>query len=230
MTNYDSSLMRVLRCFSNTDVLGFTELAELLQFETDLTGYYLRRLQSRELIEKVDRGQYRITPLGKSLLAHARQLSGLTIAPRVSIMLVSTVQDTYIITKRTAQPFIGKVEWPTGPLLAGESLEAAARRVANERLGLDMQPELHGFFRRIDMLQGTVFDDKLFAIHTAALAKSQAADIVSKNPVGEIMQYKDSELKALPNQAKSFMDISAFLKTDAAYAETIYNLTPTDLY
>lgn len=230
MATYDSSLMRVLRNFANTDVMGFTELSESLHFETDLTGYYLRKLQRRGLVEKIDRGQYRITPLGKSLLVHAQQLSGLTVTPRVSIMLVVTVDDNYITVRRNAQPFIGKVEWPTAALLAGEPMATASQRIARERLGLEAQPELHGYFRRIDTLEGTVFDDKIFAVHRLALTNTQATSLVTSNRVGEILRLTKAQLVSLDNGAKSLIDILEFADTNKPYAEQTYRLKAADLY
>ena len=230
MPDYDSSLMRALRCFSNTDSLGFTELATLLQFETDLAGYYLRRLQRRGLVEKIDRGEYRITPLGKSMLVHSRQLSGLTVTPRVSVMFVLAAHDKYVTIKRTAQPYIGRVEWPTGPVGTGELLHAGAARLARERIGLEIQPVLHGFFRRIDLTNDTIFDDKLFAVHTAALSESQAVNLYTKNQVSEVTLHTESDLLQLPNRSKSLLDIFQFTQGDSMYAEHTYKLEAADLY
>ena len=199
-------------------------------FETDLTGYYLRRLQARELVEKVERGSYRITPLGKSVLAHRPQLMGLTILPRTIVLFVASCNDRYIVVERAIQPFIGRAEWPALRLLAGELLHEAASRIATTTLGVQAEPQLRGFFRRIDMLDGDVFDDKLFAVHRVELDNTQATNLLTKNQSGKLLQLLEAELTSLPNRAKSLLDILDFTKSDESYGEHVYNLKPTDLY
>lgn len=101
--------MRTLKCFANSDVRGFTELARSLSMDTDLCGYYLRKLQARELVKNIDRGTYEITPLGKSVLAHQKQLTGLDVLPRISVLLIARAQDTYLMTQRLKQPLLNKL-------------------------------------------------------------------------------------------------------------------------
>ncbi len=231
MTTADSSLMRVLRCFAGSDHLGFTELAEKLHFDTDLAGYYLRRLQSRGMVLKIQRGTYQITPLGKSMVAHSDQLSSLSLMPRISIMLVASHDGRYVVVKRQQQPFIGKVEWPTASLELGMALPEAAAAVAKQRFDLpNTQPTLHGMFRRIDKHAGTIFDDKLFAVHTLALTAGQLADLPAQNSIGELQALATTEIEALPNAAKSLQDILAFSKASKSYAEQSYHLSDQDLY
>ncbi|HSX30847.1 MAG TPA: hypothetical protein VLE99_02930 [Candidatus Saccharimonadales bacterium] len=231
MTNVDSSLLRVLQCFRSTDTVGFTELAEKLGFETDLAGYYLRRLQRRGLVTKVERGSYQITPLGKSMVAHGAQLSSLALMPRTSVMVIAQTKVEYVLMERRTQPFIGRVEWPTSPLRLGEPLEVAAKHTAELRLGLsNVQPKFHGFFRRIDSHQGTIFDDKLFAIHKLQLTQDVTTQLPAENEIGRLLLTLAIDIAQLEHRARSLLDILTFTQSDKPYAEQQYELTQSDFY
>lgn len=227
---YDPSSLRVLTCFTNTDTLGFTEIADMLQFETDLAGYYLRKLQTSGLIEKIDRGKYQITPQGKSTLAHARQFTNKIATPRISIMLVASFRNTLIVVKRAKQPFLGRVEWPTLPLVSEESMPEAAKQLAKLRLGIDTQPVLKGIFRRTDIHQDEVFDDKFFAVHTIELDEAQISELLESSETGTLLQIDSSELHELENRAKSLLDILEFCTKGDSYHEERYELSNSDLY
>lgn len=227
---YDASLLRVLKCFIDTDMIGFTQIAEMLHFETDLAGYYLRKLQNQKLVSKVERGQYQITPLGKSVLAHTRQFASNIATPRVSVMLVAQFKGTFIVVKRAKQPFINRIEWPTLPLASEESMPEAAKQLAKMRLGIDVQPALKGIFRRTDTHENTVFDDKFFAVHTATLDNFQISELLKSNEVGEILRYTKPDLHNLKNAAKSLLDILDFSQQTDMYSEKRYALADSDLY
>lgn len=227
---YDMSVLRILKCFTDRDTLGFTELAEMLHFETDLTGYYLRKLQSQKLVEKVDRGTYQITPTGKSALVYIRQFVNNTAVPRVSVMLVASYKHAYIVVQRAKQPFLNRVEWPTLSLDSEKSMPQAAQELAMTRLGIEVQPILKGIFRRTDIHENTVFDDKCFAVHTATLNDSQMSQLVMSNEIGEILQLTKLELHELKNAAKSLLDILDFSEYAGSYREKRYTLSDSDLY
>jgi hypothetical protein len=228
--SYDASLLRVLNCFTDTYTLGFTEIAEILHFETDLAGYYLRKLQSQKLVNKVERGQYQISPLGKSVLAHTSQFSSKIATPRVSVMLVASYEDRRIVTRRAKQPFLDRIEWPTLPLISEEDLPEAAKQLAKVRLGVNAQPVLKGMFRRIDVHEDTVFDDKFFAVHTLILNDEQSSQLSESNEIGEILRHTKSELYSLKNAAKSLLDILEFSEGTDTYQEKRYTLSNSDLY
>lgn len=230
MITNDSSLLRILKTFSSRNNIGFTEIAHALEFETDLTGYYLRKLQNKGLIDKTERGVYQITPLGKSVVAHSSQLSGLAIVPRISIMIIASYNDEFIVLERAKQPFIGAIEWPTYPLKTGVNLSDGVSVALKSRLGIDGNPELKGFFRRIDMNGDIVFDDKLFAVHHINLTQDQKTQIVPDSSMGLISFKTAQELGRLSHASRSLIDILEFYKRKTTYAEAKYELKNEDLY
>jgi predicted transcriptional regulator len=231
MLTNDGALLRILKSFKDRDSIGFSELAQDLDFGTDLTGYYLRKLQRKDLIEKTDRGMYRITPSGKSVLTHTLQLNGLTIIPRISLLFIIAVGDSYVLLERNKQPFIGKLEWPTRALEVGQVLEGAAEASLKERLGIEAPSTLKGFYRRIDTHDGIVFDDKLFAVHTLELSDTQAEQIKDENQMGTISVMNKSMLNTASNRSKALLDILAFASDPTIfYTEKIYSLSSFDFY
>ena len=230
MITNDSSLLRILKTFSSRNNIGFTEIAHALEFETDLTGYYLRKLQNKGLIDKTERGVYQITPLGKSVVAHSSQLSGLAIVPRISIMIIASYNDEFIVLERAKQPFIGTVEWPTYPLKTGVDLSSGATTALQSRLGVDGTPELRGFFRRIDMHGDIIFDDKLFAVHHISLTPELEAKIIKDSPMGNLSLKTVAELRNQAHASRSLIDILEFYENNSVYQEAKYELKSEDLY
>lgn len=224
----EPSLQRVLRCFELQDTIRFVELATKLGFGGDLTGYYLRKLEQKGLVEKTVRGTYCITPYGKSFLAHQGNLKGVY-RPRVSVMLLVKRADQVVIKTRQTQPFIGRNEWPTTPLYGGELVQEAAKRLASEICPdtVDFQPETPKFFRRIDMIEKDVFDDKVFAVFSVVLPGNISIKHNGQNGVYKLVS--ELELINLPHQAASLHDIYSFMKTREQCTEKTYQLSLEDL-
>ena len=217
---------RILGCFYKQDVRNFAELCKEASYPTDLGGYYIRQLIKDNYIEKADRGEYRLRPEGKRELAlrYGKKLHAMW--PRLCVMLVVKQDNKYITLERKAQPFVGSVEWPAAAVIFGEGLTDAAKRNASERLGLDIEPKLSGFFRRIDVYDQTVFDDKLFAVHTFSLESGiKFNDTCS---LGNLNSYNEEQLRQLPNRAKALLDIYDFVASGGGNTEHTYNLVIKD--
>jgi ADP-ribose pyrophosphatase YjhB (NUDIX family) len=220
--------LQLLSCFYYKNVCSFIELCNVGGYSSDLGGYYIRQLMHDGYIEKIDRGQYQILSKGKRFLV-ANQ-SSLSAQPqtRMSVALVIKQGDKFVVTKRTAQPFIGRVEWPTGSVKPGESLPDAASRIAAARLGLSTSLQFHGFFRRIDMYEQDVFDDKLFAVHISTLPDT--FDVTDKNKAGINKLYTATELRESLSPSRSLIDIFEYTLSDSAgYIEHRYDLQAADL-
>lgn len=220
--------MRLLAHFFNKERAGFAELCKSAGYLTDLGGYYIRQLASSGYIEKVGRGEYQLLPKGKQELAinYGRRMT--QPRPRVAALVIANRQGTYAVMQRAVQPFIGAVEWPAGMVIGGEELTHAAKRIAKDRLGVDVEPEHKGFFRRVDMLESTVFDDKLFAVHTCEIPPH--IEFIPEAKPGKIHTYTVDELQKLDTPSRSLIDILEFAHTDnTAYVEKMYQLNTTDL-
>jgi len=58
--------------------------------------------------------------------------------PQVCVDLVAAMDGGVLLTRRTNEPAKGEWFWPGGRVYKGERLDAAARRVAREELGLEV--------------------------------------------------------------------------------------------
>jgi predicted transcriptional regulator/ADP-ribose pyrophosphatase YjhB (NUDIX family) len=220
--------LQLLSSFYYKNVCSFIELCNAGGYSSDLGGYYIRQLINDGFIEKIDRGQYQILPKGKHFLVTTQDKPTLSRRARMSIALIIARADTYVVTQRTAQPFIGRVEWPTGSVKAGESLAVAANRIACERLEIEPILRFHGFFRRIDTYGEEVFDDKLFAIHTGEVPAD--SPLLHQSKVGENHTYNKEELIRAISPSRSLIDIFEYAQSkQAAYFEKRYALEPIDL-
>lgn len=227
-TFFEASMLRVLQCYHGHDVIGFVDLARKLGFGTDLTGYYLRRLERKGLVEKIERGSYRITGFGKSVLAHNAQLNDIS-RPRVSVLLIAKLGENAIIRKRKIQPFIGQHEWPTRHLPSDESIQEAAATLASRIIEQPVVPVFRGFFRQTDLLSnGALFDDKLFAVHVVNLPPD--VSIIEKAKAGSNIAVPIAEIHTISNKSSSLMGIWDFAQGRDVYVEKSYCLSTDDLY
>jgi 8-oxo-dGTP pyrophosphatase MutT (NUDIX family) len=220
--------LQLLSSFYYKNVCSFIELCNAEGYSSDLGGYYIRQLVSDGFIEKIDRGQYQILPKGKHFLVTTPDMSVASRRARMSVALVIKQGDKYVVTQRTAQPFIGRAEWPTGSVRAGEPLTEAANRIAIERLGVEPSLRFHGFFRRIDTFGEGIFDDKLFAIHVGDVPADMSLSHQSK--VGKNCTYDKEELSGIAAPSRSLIDIFEYARLEqAGYFEKRYSLGPIDL-
>jgi len=220
--------LRVLACFSDVEVLGFAELCKRAGYPTDLGGYYIRQLIAGGYMEKIDRGQYRLLPKGKQEMALNYGRHAFRQRPRLGVIIIARQGDLYIVMRRKTQPFIGIAEWPAGIAAGGEKLGSAAQRITRERLGVDVELHMVGFFRRIDTYDGMLFDDKLFAVHVCDVPADAVIQMNSNN--GKNIPCKTDQLCTLKNPSQALLDIFQFTQqTTTLYEEHMYELTATDL-
>lgn len=214
---------RVLRCFHDQDVRNFTEICERAGYPTDLGGYYLRQLITGGYIKKLDRGQYSVATKGKQYLAIHFGRQQYAQNPRLAVIFVLRQGNAYVVLKRTVQPFMHSVEWAAGMVQWGEPLEVAAKRLAKRRFGMVPPLLMHGFFRRTDIYEDSVFDDKLFAVYSAAIP--EGVSISSTTNTGENIMMLESQFRELTKTSDAFFDVFAFVQKGATLEEHVYHLT-----
>lgn len=61
--------------------------------------------------------------------------------PQVCVEVVLDTDEGVLLARRTNEPTKGEWFWPGGRLYKGEELESAARRVAREELGIEVEIE-----------------------------------------------------------------------------------------
>lgn len=113
--------------------------------DTNLFSYHLKLLQKNNVIQKEAAGY----TLGSTGLAYVDRISNQTVQlrkqPKIITMLVVQNSDGDILLhKRTKQPYIDTWTLPYGKLHIDDiSIDAAAKREASEKLGLNDQAMEH---------------------------------------------------------------------------------------
>jgi len=220
---------RILRAYAEADTLNFTELCNQASYPSDLGGYYIRQLVKDGFLKKTAHGQYTITALGKSYLAANLENTHQNILPRLILLFIARQHTSYITLRRQRQPYIGRLEWNGGKVRLGESIEHAKERILTERFGAVAPNILVGFFRRIDMFEEAVFDDKLFAVHEVDFSAVNLS--LASNTQGQLISLSEHQLLSAEKLARSLLDILQWSKDDhhPVYIEHTYQLNSEDL-
>lgn len=222
--------LKVLSCFFENDTISFSELCRQTGYATDLGGYYIRQLVTAGSLMKTDRGLYTITPQGKQQLISVTPKTPKTTLtnPRVCVMALPMQDNHYIVMRRKRQPYIGYAEWPASRVALGQDLQEKVTDMLSARLGTSGELKFVGFFRRIDIVEEAIFDDKLFAVHACTLAEGAA--ILPESAHGYNISVTAAEIEALPNAHDALRDIMHFAEKAEPYKEVRYHLAPEDLH
>lgn len=132
------------------DVLMFHEVARFRDLrpprtDTNLFTYHLNVLVKAGMVSKVE-GGYSLSLLG---LSYVDRVSGekktIRTQPKIiTMLLIQNSNGDVLLHKRDKQPYINEWTLPYGKLhIDDDSLEAAAKREAKEKLGLDSQSVTH---------------------------------------------------------------------------------------
>lgn len=132
------------------DVLMYSEFARFRDLrpartDTNLFTYHLNALIKARLIEKGESG-YTLTKDGLSYVDHvSSEKKIIRTQPKIiTMLLVQNSNGDILLHKRDKQPYINAWTLPYGKYhIEDESLEAAARREAKEKLGLEDQAVTH---------------------------------------------------------------------------------------
>jgi hypothetical protein len=217
---------RLLACFETTNERSFVDLCTAAGYPTDLGGYYLRQLVRSDYLDRGERGVYVLTPKGRAQMAVAQDKHQFVNRPRLITLVVAKYADKFVVLRRGRQPFIGVAEWPARAVKLGEPLHVAAAHLATDRLTVMADPRLVGFFRRIDLYDGELFDDKLFAVHTLDLESKPERLNVS---TGELELHYVGAMPQITKPARSLLDILNYVNQPSApYVEQVYHLTAVD--
>lgn len=132
------------------DVLMYSEYARFRDLrpprtDTNLFTYHLNVLLKSGLIQKTDKG-YTLTHDGLSYVDHvSSEKKIIRTQPKIiTMLLVQNSDGDILLHKRDKQPYINAWTLPYGKYhIDDETLEAAAKREAKEKLGLDDQELRH---------------------------------------------------------------------------------------
>jgi ADP-ribose pyrophosphatase YjhB (NUDIX family) len=127
-----------------TEVARFRDLRPA-RTDTNLFSYHLKTLIKLGLVKKVDDG-YTLTAMGLSYVDRvSTEKRVVRMQPKIiSMLLIQNSEGDILLQRRKKQPYINAWTLPYGKIhIDDATLEKAAQREANEKLGLIDQPLRH---------------------------------------------------------------------------------------
>lgn len=150
---------------------GYAQLQKPTGLTSDHFNFHIQRLIELGLVEKVDRGQYRLTMKGKEY-ANKLDTDEKTIErqPKVAVLLgIERERDgqrEYVIQERTKNPYFGYRGLPSGKIRWGQTILETAARELEEETGLKADHEILGLYHEHTFIEGEdePIEDKLFFV------------------------------------------------------------------
>lgn len=148
---------------------GYAELQKPTKLASDHFNFHITRLVELGLVERISRGQYKLSLAGKEY-ANKLDTANNTIErqPKIAVMLaISRIihgQTQYLIQERIKNPNYGFFGFPTGKVKWGETIIEAAIRECYEETGLQASFQVKGTYHehvRLDE-SNELAEDKIF--------------------------------------------------------------------
>jgi ADP-ribose pyrophosphatase YjhB (NUDIX family) len=174
---------------------GFAELQKPTGLASDHFMFHVNRLLEVGLVERHDRGKYRLTIAGKEY-ANRLDTDERTIErqAKITVLVVASRQrpdgsTEYMVQQRLKQPFYGRHGFMSGKIRWGETVVQAAERELLEETGLQADITVKCLYHKIDYTtEGRLLEDKHFYI------------VQASNPRGEMIERFDSGANTVPSR------------------------------
>ncbi len=161
----------VLRALLFQPTATYAELQQSTDLSSDHFNFHISRLVELKLVEKIQRGTYRLTLTGKEY-ANRLDTDNNTVErqPKSAIIFgLSREIDgktEYVFQERRKNPYFGFWGLPSGKIRWGETIIETARRESLEETGLDADFEIASVYHEAvkDSKTGNVIEDKIFFI------------------------------------------------------------------
>jgi ADP-ribose pyrophosphatase YjhB (NUDIX family) len=148
---------------------GYSELQTPTGLSSDHFNFHIARLVELGLLEKVVRGQYRLTFHGKEF-ANRLDTDNNTVERQPKCAVIPALRrqrdgrTEYVFQERLKNPFYGFWGLPTGKIRWGETVLEAAARESLEETGLTATFKLAGVYHEHVRLSETneLLEDKIF--------------------------------------------------------------------
>lgn len=150
---------------------GYAQLQKPTGLTSDHFNFHIARLVELGMVEKVDRGQYRLSTKGKEY-ANKLDTDRKTIErqPKAAVLLGiergEGANKELLFQKRTKNPYYGYLGFPTGKIGWGETIMVTAARELMEETGLEADFEIMGVYHEHITIEETseIIEDKLFFV------------------------------------------------------------------
>ena len=150
---------------------GYAVLQKGTSLSSDHFNFHIARLVDLKLVEKISRGTYKLTPLGKEY-ANRFDTDNNTVErqPKVAVILALEREingnTEYLFQERLKNPYFGFWGLPSGKIRWGETIVETARRESLEETGLDADFEVRGVYHEhaIQEETGEFLEDKVFFV------------------------------------------------------------------
>lgn len=160
---------------------GYAELQKPTGLDSDHFNFHIKRLVELDLVEKVDRGKYKLSRRGKEYANKLdTQRNTIERQPKISVILViwkNESKNQLLLQERLKNPYFGFWGYPTGKISWGETVLQTAKRELKEETGLDGVFTYHGIYHEHakEAESGELLEDKIFLITETV------------NPTGELI-------------------------------------------
>lgn len=162
---------------------GYAELQKPTGLASDHFNFHIARLVDLALVEKVERGHYRLTARGKEY-ANKLDTDNKTVErqPKVAVLLAierrANGKRELLFQERLKNPYFGYWGFPSGKIRWGETLTQAAARELMEETGLEAKLSVLGMYHEHTFMKesGELLEDKMFFV------------VHCTEPVGEVIE------------------------------------------
>ena len=149
---------------------GFAHMQKPTGLTSDHFNFHITRLIDLGYVEKVVKGQYRLTPKGKE---YSNKLDTDTNTverqPKVAVILAIEKGDgKWLFQQRLKQPYYGFWGFPSGKIRWGEMIKETAARELEEETGLSADLRIAGLYHEVvrSVETNEILEDKqFFMIH-----------------------------------------------------------------
>lgn len=149
---------------------SYAQMQKPTGLTSDYFNFHISRLVELGFVEKIARGQYKLSRRGKEY-ANKLDTENNTIErqPKVSVILViwkDAAKKQLLLQERLKNPFFGFWGYPTGKISWGETVLQTAQRELKEETNLDGNFTYHGIYHEHakDADSAELLEDKLFLI------------------------------------------------------------------
>lgn len=150
---------------------GYADLQKPTGLSSDHFNFHIGRLVELGLVEKLQRGRYRLTSRGKEY-ANKLDTDNRTLErqPKVAVLLAVERQTEghreLLFQQRTKNPYYGYWGFPSGKIRWGETIAETAARELAEETGLEADYEVTGLYHEHTYLddETEATEDKMFFV------------------------------------------------------------------